>query len=145
MNTKELTTQLAQKRSYLHEAGAGIDALIQSKSDVALRLGCYERALNNALTQEHQNSDEIRELRERVNHYNHLYIHLGSDIAAHQRDVEVTKREIKDLEWLLSTPSGQKSQSSFYPSKKDNSDKEDRQNSGTPSQYSNNSSFSSMR
>lgn len=92
--------------------------------------------LNFAL-QNHQISDPINQLKEKVDHNENMCTDYENKIIASQRGIEITKQEIKILEQLLGTFPDKKAYCDFYKQKKDDND-DDRQNFSIASFYSSN-------
>ncbi|WP_342220527.1 hypothetical protein [Rickettsiella endosymbiont of Miltochrista miniata] len=142
MDTKNLLVQLNPKREHLRSLNELLNDSIQLKNGRLGFVNDSERKLSTALTQASQNPDEISQLGEKLDHNYRMYVKYEADILKYQQDIEVTKKEIKDLEQLLSTFPDKKAYCDFYKQKRDDFDKEDNQ---TSSRYSNVSSFPSMR
>jgi DNA repair ATPase RecN len=145
MNTKDLLDQLNQKRNHLNSMQRFRDNAIQWKADLLHFVSDSGQRLDESLRQAPQNPDEISQLRERLDKDRQLYAKCEADLEEYQADIEVTKIEIRDLKWRLSTSLNKKIDDGFYKKRKDDFDKENNQNSGTASHYSNISSFPSMR
>jgi chromosome segregation ATPase len=134
MDTKDLLVQLNQKRNHLRSLNELLDSSIQLKNGRLGFVSDSERRLNAVLTRNPQNLDEISQLREKLDHNWRMYAKYEADIVKYEADIKITKKEIEDLEQLLSTCPDKKAYCDFYKQKKGGC-YNNRQNSITASRY----------
>lgn len=126
MDAKNLLEQLNPKRDRLRALNELLSDSIQLKSGRLSFVNDSERRLSAALIQNPQNLDEISQLREKLDHNWDMYIKYQGAILKYQADIEVIKKEIEDLEQLLSIFPDKKAYCDFYKKK----NKDDHQDFG---------------
>jgi hypothetical protein len=142
MNTAQL---LNDKRNKLVFSNAFLKQAIQVEAEKLQIVKDSERTLSTVLAQNPENLAEISRLRKILNLDRSIHVAYQREIIQHQADIEKITQDIRDLEQRLNTETRYSLQDGFYKNKKDDFNKENNQNSGTASHYSNISSFPSMR
>lgn len=126
MDTKNLLVQLNQKREHLRSLNELLNDSISLRNGRLGFMSDSKQSLSTALTREPQNLDEISQLIKKVGDNHRMHANYEADILKYQADIEITKKEIEDLEQHLSTFPDKKAYCDFYKKKRD----DDHQNSG---------------
>ena len=136
MVIKNLVKQLEEKGIFLGLLRRFLNNAMQLKNEMLGFVRESQRKLNKVL-EEHPNSTEVSQLREKFNNDCTMLVNCELHIIEYQADIIATKNDIKKLAWLFSTDLIKKNHYTFYQKSEDDSNKENDQNPSPASRYAN--------